>query len=526
MILVDLARASAVARKAAQKKDWATVEACAAEILRADSASAEGYFLHGLAEKGGGRPENAAAAFEKALEIDRERYDAAIELASQHAHLQRNADALGLLERYQGHLGNSPRYLTMAADTFSRMGLHARAWPIYDKANELQPGLDLLQANLAACSVLLGHVEQAKAIYKALLERHPTHQRNHYEVSRLERARDATHVERMKDVLRSTNLPPAKNIFLYYAIGKELEDLERWDEAFEYYEKAGRAVESVARYDVGTDVELIDKVIEVCSAEWLAGHAAPPAGASGTGRKTPIFIVGLPRTGTTLTERILSSHSRVESADETFFMSMVLRRASGIGTDERMNPAVIESAARKDMRSIGEAYREAVDYRLGSKPMFVDKYPENFLYLGFIAKALPDARLVHLRRHPLDACFAMYKQSYFRYAYTLEDLGRYYIAYDRLVRHWRDVLGTRLIEVEYEALVADQEGQTRKLLGALGLEFEDACLRFEKNPSPSATASTVQVREPMHRRSLNRWRHFERHLEPLRQRLVAAGIAV
>ena len=120
MIIVDAVRASAVARKAAQKKDWATVEACAAEILRADSASAEGYFLHGLAEKGGGRPENAAAAFEKALEIDRERYDAAIELASQHAHLQRNADALGLLERYQGHLGNSPRYLTMAADTFSR----------------------------------------------------------------------------------------------------------------------------------------------------------------------------------------------------------------------------------------------------------------------------------------------------------------------------------------------------------------------------------------------------------------------
>jgi tetratricopeptide (TPR) repeat protein len=527
-VTADLARASAVARKAAQKKEWATVESCATAMLSADAASAEGHFLAGLAAKGTGRSAKAVAAFERALELSPERYDAAVELANLHAWAERNNAALGLLEKYETHLTNSPRYLHLAAATYSRMGLPERAWPLYANANELQPGIDLFQADLAACGVFLGKVEEAKALYERLLEKHPAHQRNHYELARLEKANDATHVEQMEKILQSTNLAPDRNVFLYYALGKELEDLERWDEAFRYYKMAGDAAASVAKYDVAADIELIDKVIEVCSAAWLA-RAAPasaPSVAASPSEKTPIFIVGLPRTGTTLTERILSSHSQIESVGETLFMQMVLRLEGGIERVERMTPAIIESVARKDMGAIAARYLEAVEYRFGSKPMFIEKYPENFLYLGVIAKAFPAARLVHLRRNAMDTCFAMYKQSYFRYAYRLDDLAQYYVAYERLARHWRAVLGERLIEVGYEALVADQEGQTRKLLGALGLDFEDACLRFDENPTASATASAVQIRERMHTRSIDRWRHFEKHLEPLRKRLLAAGIAV
>jgi hypothetical protein len=158
--------------------------------------------------------------------------------------------------------------------------------------------------------------------------------------------------------------------------------------------------------------------------------------------------------------------------------------------------------------------------------MFIDKYPENCFYLGFIARAFPEARIVLLLRNPMDTCFALYKQSYFRYAYRLEDLGRFYVAYERLVRHWRDVLGARLIEVEYERLVTDQENQTRRLLDRLGLGFEAACLEFEKNLTPAATASAVQVREKMHGRSIGKWKFFENQLRPLRQHLEAAGIAI
>jgi len=165
-----------------------------------------------------------------------------------------------------------------------------------------------------------------------------------------------------------------------------------------------------------------------------------------------------------------------------------------------------------------------VRYRLTGKPLFIYKYPLNFLYLGFIARSFPQARIVHLRRHPMDACFAMYKQSFFRFAYTLEDLASYYIAYDRLSGHWRQRLGGRIIEVEYEKLVSDPDAQIRALLDRLGLDFEQACLDFHLNTAPSATASAVQVREKAHTRSVARWKEFEEQLRPLRDRLEDAGI--
>ncbi len=500
------------------------MKSCADEILRRDAGSAEGHFLAGLSEKAANRPVRAAEAFARALELDPARYDAAVELADECSRSFRHAEARALLERYEPSLGNSPRYLNLAGLTWSMLGMHERAWPLHHRANELQPGVPLFEANLAACSVYLGKIDEARALYLKLLERTPAHQRNHYHLARLARARDTTHVEQMKTVLRATRLPPEKNIFLYYALGKELEDLEQWDEAFEYYKMAGDAATSVSNYDVAEDVALIERIIEVCSAAWLA--AGPARVVTEVTGKTPIFIVGLPRTGTTLTERILASHSQVESLGETQFLQMVLRQVSGVPGVESMTPAMIEAAARQDIDLVADGYLNAVRYRLGKAPFFIDKFPENFLYLGFIAKACPQARLVHLRRHPMDACFAMYKQSFFRYAYTLENVGRYYVAYDRLARHWRSRLGERLVEVDYEALVSDQEGQTRRLLERLGLDFEPACLAFDRNEAASATASSVQVREKVHTRSVQRWKHFERQLQPLRHFLENAGIAI
>jgi len=515
---------SAKARLAAQKNDWATVGRCAAQLVAQDPQDPEGHFLAGLTEKAAGRPRRAAECFAQALALDPARYDAAIELASRCSLDDRQAEAFALLQRYEPALGNSPRYLDMAGLAWSSIGLHDRAWPLHRRANELQPGVPRFKANLAACAVYLGRIDEAEAIYRELLVREPAHQRNHYQLARLKTAQDDAHIRQMQEVLRAGGLAPARNIYLYYAIGKELEDLGRWDEAFGYYRMAGDAATSVSRYDVATDVALIDAIIACCSAEWIAAPPIP-APAAATGRN-PIFIVGLPRTGTTLTERILASHSQVESIGETMQLPATLRRVSGIGTADEVTPQVVAAAAKQDPALVAAGYLEAIRHRLGAKPMFIEKFPENFLYLGFIARAWPEARLVYLGRHPMDACFAMYKQSYFRYAYSLDSVGRYYVAHDRLLRHWRSALGERLVEVRYESLVADQEGETRALLARLGLPFEPACLEFEKNVTASATASAVQVREKMHDRSVNRWRHFERHLEPLRRVLEDAGIAV
>lgn len=520
-------RLSTTARRAVEVQDWSTVSACAEALVRLDDSDPEGHFLAGLVHKAARRPARATEAFERALQVNPARYDAAIELAGQRSMARRNAAAAELIARYEAGLSNSPRYLDMAGTVYTEIGLPERAWPLYRKAVELQPGVDLFQANLAACGVYLGKIAEARRIYTELLKRRPDHQRNHYHLARLESARDDTHVEQMKAVLRSTNLPDDKNVFLYYAIGKELEDLGRWSEAFSYYKKAGDAVASVARYDIDGDLAIIDSIIRVCDQAWLQRGAASSAEARA--EKSPIFIVGLPRTGTTLVERILSSHSLVQSLGETQFMQMAIRRHSGVKSEEPMNAAMIEEAAKQDISLIGDTYLSAVAYRVGAKPMFIDKLPYNFLFLGFIAKAWPEARIIHLRRHPMDTCFAMYKQVFtwaYKFSYSLELLARYYAAHERLRRHWEEVLGERMLDLQYEELVSDQEAETRFLLSNLGLAFEEECLDFDKNRAASTTASSVQIREKIHSRSVERWRYFEGELQPLKESLKRYGVRI
>lgn len=511
------------ARVAAQRKNWPEVKARARDILNRQRDSAEGYFLLGLAESAAHRYEQAVRAFSRVLAVDNRRYDAAVELASEYMRTNECGTAVKLLQKHQMNMNESPRYLDMAATIYTDAGLPEMGWPLYQRANELQPGVESLLARFAACSVYIGKIRQAQQIYSELLERAPDHQRNHYELSRLATAKDTTHIEQMQAVVSSKNSRPEKNIYAYYALGKEHEDLERWDEAFEYFKMAGDAALSVADYDVESDVRLIDKIVEVCSKDWMADRSNEM---SAEEDKTPIFVVGLPRTGTTLVERILSSHTGVESVGESFFMQGTIKQVSGIRTNESMSAAIIAAASKKDVKRIAKGYLQAIEYKFGTKPIFVEKFPENFLYLGFIAKAFPNARIVCLKRNPMDTCFALYKQSFFRYAYSLHDLASYYAAYHRLCAHWRIVLQDRLIEIDYEALVSDQEAQTRALLRKAGLEFEDACLNFENNESASNTASTVQIRKKMHNRSVDRWRHFETQLEPLKIQLESANIKV
>jgi len=503
---------------------WATTARCAREILKLDNVSAEGHFLAGVVAKAAKQPDTAGKSFRKALQSDKRRYDAAIELADLYVRLQRNSEAVALLADSAPLLGNSPLYLEMAAQAYSRLDMHESARPLYQNACRLQPEIERFQAGLAACNVFLGEVSEAREIYLKLLARYPEHQRFHYELALLATVESFGHVKQMKSLLESAALPPERNIFLYYAIGKELEDLGEWDEAFSYYEKGGLAAKSVSPYDVTTDLALIDALIETCDKNWWLGMQ-PGQSVQSIG-KTPVFIVGLPRTGTTLTERIIGSHSQVGSIGETFFLQSALRQVSGVRTAESMSPEIVRAVAERPMASVASRYLSAVSYKLGVEPMFIEKLPENYLYLGFVAKAFPDARIVHLKRHPLDACFAMYKQSYFRYAYTLDDVGRYYVAYAGLMDHWRALLGDRLIEVSYESLVSNQEDETRRLLQRMGIEFETACLQFERNKASSRTASAVQVREKIHTRSVGRWKHFERHLKPLTDFLVSNNIAL
>ncbi|MDJ0748730.1 MAG: sulfotransferase [Woeseiaceae bacterium] len=442
---------------------------------------------------------------------------AAVQRATQLISQGRYRDARDYLSQAAERLPDDPRVLDMAGHAWFVMGRYEQAWPLFERAVALSPGEEMFLVHKAACAVYVGKTEVARSIYKSILKRNPRNRRIHYELAQLGRARNDEHVKQMLKALRKG--APAENIFLYYALGKEYEDLERWDSAFEYYKQGGDAVKTVSRYNVTEDVEVIDSIIDTCSDEWLRD-----GGATRVTEPTPIFVVGLPRTGTTLTDRILSSHSQIESAGESQLLQMVLRGGTRAGNEVGITPAQIKAAARRDPTATARDFLAAVRHRLGDAPYFIEKLPENVLYLGFVAKSWPDAKIVHLRRHPMDACFAMYKQSYFRFAYSLDDLAEYYLAYDRLSRHWRGVLGNRVVEIHYEGLVSDQENQTRRLLDRLGFEFEEACLHFDRNVAPVATASSVQVREKVHTRSVEKWKKFAAHLKPLEKRLRAGGV--
>ena len=309
------------ARMAAQKNDWNTVYRCAHDLIKSNPLNPEGFFLMGMAEKAARQLAKSIDSFEKCLALDERRFDAGIELAGLYAMAVRNDEAIGLLQKYTGGLKNSPWYLDRAAATYIDLGKPKLAIPLIEAAVKLQPEMPFFQTNLAAAYVFIGEIEKAKEIYQRLLLNNPNNQRNHFFLSRLDTATDSHHVDQMKAVLEQEHIPDSKSVFINYALGKELEDLENWDEAFSFYKKGAGGVKELLNYRIEQDEALIGKIIQSCDEQWYQSKISStndqPRG------KRPIFMVGLPRTGTTLAERILSGHSKIETIGETQFFELV-----------------------------------------------------------------------------------------------------------------------------------------------------------------------------------------------------------
>jgi len=510
---------------AMQKNDWRTVHTSALELIRRNESNPEGFFLLGLALRAARQTLKSIDAFEKCLALDEHRFDAGIELANQYHVSLRNDEAIGLLEKYEGMLEVSPWHLDMSGSLLVTMGKPLRAIPLFEKAVKLQPEALFFLTHLASAYVFVGEIEKAKTIYKKLLLKNPSHQRNHFYLARLETASDINHVEEMKAVLKRERKPDSGNVFMHYALGKELEDLEDWDEAFDFYRKAGNGVKMVLNYSVEQDEALIEQIIRTCDEKWYQSKLASTQDSPGD--KKPILLVGLPRTGTTLAEQILAGHSRIESIGETQYFELVLRANSDIQGPGKITPDVISSLLNLDMSKLATEYLDKTRYLWGDKEVFIDKLPHNYLYLGFFAAAFPDSPIVWIRRNPMDACLAMYKQLFtgvYEFTYDFDDLARFYVMYDKLYRHWKSLLGDRIVEIDYEDLVTDTAETTAAAFNGLKLEYEPDCIDFNKNITASSTASSVQIREKIHSRSVMKWKRFEKHLEPLKSKLEAAGI--
>ncbi|WP_257548322.1 tetratricopeptide repeat-containing sulfotransferase family protein [Sphingopyxis sp. DBS4] len=415
-----------------------------------------------------------------------------------------DAHALRRLAEYHGHM-NQP----------------VEAERCCARAVELAPDDGRARYDLAAASIALGRIDAAEAHFDHVIAENPHDWDAWANRSTLRRATaDNNHVAALENALVAAGSDAEARIALGHALAKELEDLGGHDRAFAALKAAADARRARLSYRVADDVDTMAAIADAFSAERL--RAAPPPSAE----PGPIFVLGLPRSGTTLVDRILSSHSQVASLGEIQDFALALIEGAGQARDKA---DLIRRSVAMDHGALGRAYRSRIAERDPGAPFAIDKTPLNFLYIGLIALALPDARIVHVRRGAMDGCYAMYKTLFrmgYPFSYDLDDLAAYRIAYERLMAHWRDALPGRMIEIDYEALIADQEGESRRLVAACGFDWEDACLDFHRNPAPVATASAVQVRAPIHDRSVGLWRRYAAGLAPLAEALGRAGITL
>jgi len=437
----------------------------------------------------------------------------------------RGAQARKELKQLESANYHDARCQSRIAELYTEAGEHRDRLRCAQRALVLLPGHRHALANLAAAETACGLMKEAELHLDELLQRYPQDHGARYRRSVLRRqTTDDNHIAELEQQLQSVAPDSTDMVPLCFALAKECEDLEMHEPAFAYLERGADQRRRQMVYQVDEDERAIDAIISTFSRAMLGAPVESSANASA------IFVMGLPRSGTTLVDRILSSHSQVQSLGEINDLAYTMVRLAHEDSSHALDKVeLISKSAMLNFRRLGDDYAASTfEYGL-KKPLFIDKTPWNFLYLGLIAKALPNAKVIHVRRHPVDSCFALYK-TLFRggspYSYDLNDLARYYIAYHRLMAHWRDCLPGQFVDVQYEQLVKSQRSVTGEMLAYCGLQFEESCLQFHRNPEPAATASAAQVREPIHARSVSGWKKYSIQLSPLVQALGNAGINV
>lgn len=427
----------------------------------------------------------------------------------------RGLDELAALER---EAASHPRLLQDVGRLYSHLNLHAEAERCHARAAALTPGEPQALYNWATSSIALGRLDMAEELLTRVIGLAPDDHDAYYNRSTLRRqTTQRNHVRELTHRLSRPALQPGARVALGYALAKELEDLGRYPESFAALKSAADLRRRLLSYRAEEDAVTMQEIARVFGSDYCRDPAR-----TGFADRRPIFIVGLPRSGTTLVDRILSSHPAVQSRGESSDLAATIMRLAGPVPDKR---ALIGRAAGLDTVELGRSYCARLP--AGGPAQVIDKTPINFLYLGLIAAALPEARIVHVRRRPLDVCYAMYKTLFrmaYPFSYDMADLRCYYLAYAALMQHWREMLGPRLIEIDYETLVADQERATRSLLASCALPWDESCLAFHRNASPSLTASAAQVRRPIYHSSVGLWRRYERELQPLIDGLRQAGV--
>jgi tetratricopeptide (TPR) repeat protein len=506
------------------RADWPGAAAVAAACRAAWPKSAAGWLFGSIVALLADDKESALALIEDRLRIDPADVQCLLQKGECLLALGRREPALSVAAAAGAAAANDAVALDALGEFLVHAAEYLRALQIYDRAVAAAPGNSTLLAKRAVVHRFLGNFELAAADHEAVLALSPADADALKGLAELRpQTRDRNSIAAMEALLRGAQAQSKDAATLNFALAKSYEDLGEYALSWRHLTEGNRLERARLDYQSGTDRAVIEQIIAAFPT--LETQRADAAA------QRPIFIVGLPRTGTTLVERIIGNHSQVHSAGELSALSEAIgstvQRTAQLQSRSWLGYAA--ALGRLDGAAIAREYLERSRVRRDERPRFTDKHPMNFFYCALILRAFPNAHIVHVTRHPLAACYAIYKTRFdtaFPFAYDLEELGDFYIGYRRLMAHWHGVLPGRILDVAYEDVVTAQEATTRRLLEYLELPFEPACLDFQMNPAPTTTASSVQVRQPLYDSSLQQWRNYAEELAALRTRLESAGIRV
>jgi tetratricopeptide (TPR) repeat protein len=444
------------------------------------------------------------------------RYDYANVLSQRHKHARALEEARKLL----GVEPENRAFQTLHANACVGLGNHDEALRIFRALLVEAPQPADLHLSIAHALKTLGRQREAIESYRSAAAARPSFGDAYWSLANLKTyAFTDAELKHMRAEEAKEDISPVDRFHLCFALGKALEDRGGYAESFEYYERGNALKKRESRYQADVLERSLRLQISHGTREFLAERAG-----TGCGRPDPIFIVGLPRAGSTLLEQILASHSRVEGTMELAEIPRLVQRLNGREQSGRppRYPAVLAELEPQRLREMGEKYLTDTEvYRTG-RPFFIDKMPNNFRHLGLIHLILPNAKIIDARREPMACCFSNFKQLFAsgqEFTYSLEDIGRYYRVYVELMAHWDAVLPGKVLRVQHEELVQDLEDHVRRILDFVGLDFEPACLEFYKTERSVRTASSEQVRQPIYKEGIDQWRNFEPWLGPLKAAL-------
>jgi tetratricopeptide (TPR) repeat protein len=418
----------------------------------------------------------------------------------------------------------APAQLSQLAFLCNQAAMHEESAALYSRLTSLEPNDGGHWYNLATIQRFLGLSELAESSLENAIALNP----KDYEAYELRadlrtQTAESNHVDQLETMLAKGIGLPAGEVRICYTLAKELEDLGEHERAFGFLMRGAALRRRHIQYRLQDDLDTMQALEETFGPAFFAQNI------HGQRNSAPIFVIGLPRTGTTLLERILGSHSQVTAVGELHQFAEQL--TTQLGTEKVRQSAtrveLVRRSAELDFEQLGRSYLASVQPLTGRTKRFVDKMPLNFLYAGLIHAALPEATIIHVRRHPMDTCYAIYKRLFghaYPWSYDLREIAAYYTAYRKLMAHWNNVLPGVIHEVHYEQLVNETEQVTRRLLGQCGLAWEDNCSQFHQQAQASTTASASQVRQPVYDSSVGLWRRYEKQLKPLAEILHENGI--